>query len=137
MEGGIPVNSYNGFTPSQRMKALKWLKAQDREPVEVCDACGSKANVNPHSEDYSEPFGDHIGAFALCYACHMMVHCRFKNRDLWVIYRRGIRLARRLQDPPVTWPVFRSKILARQDVQWQKSPGVRERVLDAIEEGTW
>lgn len=131
------MNPYNGFTPSQRMKAFRWLKAQDREPVEVCDACGSKANVNPHSEDYSEPFGDHIGAFALCYACHMMVHCRFKNLDLWLVYCGEVRLGLRLQDPPVTWPAFRSRILVQRKMSWRGSPGVRERVLDAIEEGTW
>jgi hypothetical protein len=61
------VNSYNGFTPQQRAHALRGLNreyaAGRRQRPTSCDACGQTEGViEPHSEDYSEPFGDHIGA---------------------------------------------------------------------------
>ena len=85
------MNSYNGFSPAQRMKALGWLKkeyaAGRREPPIACDACGqTKGIIEAHSEDYSEPFGDHIGAYGFCFTCHMMLHCRFRAPDAWSAY---------------------------------------------------
>lgn len=90
------MNSYNGFTPEQRMKALYWLKAQvkagTRTAPTECMACGQKEGViEAHSEDYSEPFGDHIGAYAFCYRCHMMIHCRFRSPEAWNSYRLQVR----------------------------------------------
>jgi len=85
------MNSYNGFSGEQRERALAWFKAEKRagrrdDPVR-CDACGQGLGLmQAHSEDYSEPFGDHIGRFGLCYACHMMIHCRFRNPAAWESY---------------------------------------------------
>lgn len=39
-----------------------------------------------HSEDYSSPYGPHIGQFGLCYVCHMMIHCRFSAPEAWHRY---------------------------------------------------
>ena len=86
------MNSYNGFSPSHRYKALAWFKKEikeGRKPAkpDICDACGQKDGVLAwHSEDYSEPFGNHIGEHGLCYLCHMMIHCRFKNKATWSKY---------------------------------------------------
>lgn len=90
------MKPYNGFSPRARRAALTWLKreyaAGRRTPPTVCDACGQHEGViDAHSEDYSTPFGDHIGRYALCYRCHMAVHCRFgRGWRQWDVYRRLI-----------------------------------------------
>lgn len=91
------MNSYNGFSPNQRMKALRWLRDQqakglrDQKPVS-CDVCHqTEGLLDFHSEDYSEPFGPNIGEYSLCYICHMMIHCRFRNRASWNIYKKYLR----------------------------------------------
>jgi hypothetical protein len=91
------MKSYNGFSPAQRMKALKWSRARRAaagEPAapSICDSCGqTHPPLTYHSEDYSEPFGPHIGQYALCYICHMMIHCRFRNPARWRTYKEAIR----------------------------------------------
>jgi DNA invertase Pin-like site-specific DNA recombinase len=39
-----------------------------------------------HSEDYSEPFGDHIGRWSLCYWCHLLLHCRRRAPEAYLRY---------------------------------------------------
>jgi len=86
---------YNGFTTEQRANAGKWYREQLRSGArsrpDICQCCGQTKWVSGHSEDYSEPFGDHIGAFALCYRCHMAVHCRHKNWRAFAAYRDLIK----------------------------------------------
>ncbi|TPW00438.1 MAG: hypothetical protein USCAAHI_00115 [Beijerinckiaceae bacterium] len=45
------MNSYNNFSPAQRMRALRWLRAEyaagRRHPPLVCDACGQTEGVIP------------------------------------------------------------------------------------------
>ncbi len=82
---------YNGFTGSHRMKGYRWLMneyaAGRRHKPTQCDVCGQTQGViEPHSEDYSEPFGDNIGRWGLCYRCHMMLHCRFRNPEGFRFY---------------------------------------------------
>src|SRR5947209_5839986 len=95
--GGDPVtlSAYNGFTHKERMEALAWVrrevKSGRRVHPKVCQVCGQTEAVNGHSEDYSQPFGDHIGAFSLCQCCHLMVHFRFQHRERWETYRALIR----------------------------------------------
>lgn len=92
------MKSYNGFSPAQRMKALKWLKADkaakgETMTPEMCEVCGQEwGPLSYHSEDYSEPFGPHIGAYALCYICHMMIHCRFRNPVAWGEYKAALKM---------------------------------------------
>ncbi|MBA3875602.1 MAG: hypothetical protein C0498_01475 [Anaerolinea sp.] len=81
--------TYNGFTGDQRMRAYNWLKREyvagrRARPVR-CQACGQTAGqIMAHSEDYSAPYGPHIGAFELCFRCHMVIHCRFSGaRTFW------------------------------------------------------
>lgn len=90
------MNSYNGFAPAQRVKALKWLngeyRAGRRTRPTSCEACGQTEGLfQAHSEDYSAPFGDHIGEHDLCYVCHMMIHCRFTANPVWEDYRTKVR----------------------------------------------
>jgi hypothetical protein len=89
------VNWYNGFSPAQRNRAQAWLRQQwaaGRPRPRVCCACGQDRGViDAHAEDYTEPFGDHIDRYPLCYRCHMMVHCRFRCSEAWDAYRRAIR----------------------------------------------
>lgn len=86
---------YNGFTPEERTKGGNWYRKNRKAGVipapAVCCCCGQTVGVNGHSEDYSEPFGDHIGCFHLCYRCHMAIHCRFKNYEAFKTYRELIK----------------------------------------------
>lgn len=112
------MNSYNGFTARQRYAALYWLKdmqkkgLRDTTPTE-CEVCGqTEGQLMYHSEDYSSPFGDHIGAYSLCYICHMMIHCRFKGRDAWDMYIEALK--NKVQFEPFyfnDWNTFRKDCL--------------------------
>lgn len=90
------MKSYNGFTATERMNAFRWLKleiAAGRKPKSPtsCDVCGqSEGSLMWHSEDYSFPYGKHIGHYGLCYICHMMIHCRFNNPLKWDEYKSKI-----------------------------------------------
>lgn len=94
------MKPYNGFTPADRSRALRWLNAEyaagRRTRPTRCDACGQMDGlIEPHSEDYSAPYGDNIGAFGLCYRCHMILHCRFNQPVAFQLYvetvLRGVR----------------------------------------------
>jgi hypothetical protein len=90
------MKSYNGFSPCQRQAAFNWLKAEcaagRRVRPAICDACQQDEGfISAHSEDYSAPFGDHIGQYSFCYTCHMQVHCRFGNPEAWQAYRDAVR----------------------------------------------
>jgi hypothetical protein len=81
------MGPYNGFSAAQRQRALAWVKKQyaagTRQRPTRCDACSQdRGIIERHSEDYSEPFGDHIGAYALCFTCHMMVHARRRSLEV-------------------------------------------------------
>jgi hypothetical protein len=95
MSGRLVVrNPYNGFTARQRSDAFHWLMAEIKEgrrhDAQQCMVCGSQKNPCLHSEDYSFPFGPHIGEYELCWTCHMMIHCRFRNPERWREYMQGI-----------------------------------------------
>lgn len=91
------MKDYNGFTSAQRSKAQRWLNAQwgartFHRPT-VCCACGQRHGViDAHAEDYSEPFTyEKLMSYPLCFICHMMVHCRFRNFPVWDAYREKVR----------------------------------------------
>jgi hypothetical protein len=132
------VNSYNGFSPQQRYRALDWLKGEyragRRHRPTVCDACGqTEGIIEAHSEDYSEPFGDHIGAFGLCYRCHMMIHCRFRSRAAWDTYRQAVREGKRFQAMHSrNFPEF-SKQLRGGEVAFEVGASPERLVLDEID----
>jgi hypothetical protein len=90
------MKSYNGFSPEARERAARWLRAEWASgrlaKPSVCCACGQDQGViDAHAEDYSEPFRAGVtDEFHLCFTCHMMVHCRFRNRAAWDRYREAI-----------------------------------------------
>lgn len=88
---------YNGFSPKQRSRAGRWYSRErrNRDEDRPCDVCAQLDGVNGHSEDYSEPFGEHIGAWVLCYMCHMVVHSRFRSPESFRWYRDLIAAGRR------------------------------------------
>jgi len=100
------MNSYNGFSPTQRTTALRWLNGEyaagRRTRPTSCDVCGqTRGLLQAHSEDYSgPPFGDNIGAFGLCYRCHMIIHCRFGNPWAFERYAQSLELGQ-------VWPPTR------------------------------
>lgn len=90
------MKDYNGFTGVQRAKAQRWLNQQWAagafpRPSRCC-ACGQEHGIiDAHAEDYSEPFAaGKTDEYPLCFICHMMVHCRFRNRAAWNLYRAAV-----------------------------------------------
>ena len=90
------MKDYNGFSAAQRQKSQNWLNQQWRSgalprPCK-CIACGQdKGIIDAHAEDYSEPFAaEKTDQYHLCFRCHMMVHCRFKNPGAWHNYKFSI-----------------------------------------------
>ena len=73
---------YNGFTPEERGKAAAWLYANVAIVDRCCDGCGNP-KARRHSEDYSYPYGPHVGAYSLCQRCHHAVHIRHRNPANW------------------------------------------------------
>ncbi len=102
---------YNGFTPAQRAKAFRWFKGEieaGQRPAKPtrCEVCGQlEGSLMWHSEDYSEPYGPHIGEHGLCFRCHMAIHCRFRNRAAWAAYREAIEQGRQFR-PVAHFPTF-------------------------------
>lgn len=90
------MNAYNGFSPNQRNKAQAWLNTQWRSGAlqrpQQCCACGQAHGIlDAHAEDYSEPFAaGKTDEFHLCFRCHMMVHCRYRNWAAWERYKQAI-----------------------------------------------
>ena len=99
----MTTNSYNGFSGAQRDRAQAWLRAEwasgRLKRPRVCCACGQDRGViDAHAEDYSEPFAaGKTDEFHLCFTCHMILHCRFRNRAAWDRYRGAIRLGGRFR----------------------------------------
>lgn len=87
------MNSYNGFSPTQRTRAQKWLNEQWeygllKRPT-VCCACNQdKGIIHAHAENYNEPFGSQTDEYHLCYRCHIILHCRFNNPSAWIRYKK-------------------------------------------------
>lgn len=133
------LKTYNGFDHDARMKGFRWLKAEyaagRRTKPTVCDACGqTEGQIAGHSEDYSEPFGDHIGKHALCERCHLMIHCRFKNPEAWAIYKQHIREGR-IFVPVNGFKAFCGQTLNAKgrNVPFKQGPARPHTLLDGLE----
>jgi hypothetical protein len=134
------LKTYNGFGHDQRMRALYWLRAEyaagRRKPPLFCDACGqTEGSIDAHSEDYSEPFGDHIGRHGLCYRCHMMIHCRFNNPEAWQAYTDAVRAGRIFEPIGRNFRRFCAQTLTRrgEGVRYLERPARERTLLDDIE----
>lgn len=69
---GIAVNSCNGFSPGEQIRAHEWLKVQGRtgrrtKGTKCCVYGQAKGVRMVHSEDCSEPYGDPIDCYTLCF----------------------------------------------------------------------
>jgi hypothetical protein len=137
------VNSYNGFSPEQRTKALRWLRQEQaagrRLRAAVCEVCGQdKGKVMEHSEDYSSPFGDHIGAHSLCFRCHMWVHCRFRNALGFHEYVDALH-GGAIFEPASEWWLFKNDMLSQPAKLWRRIEGPPRKdlgLLDRLAEGS-
>ncbi|MGH9605552.1 MAG: hypothetical protein ACRD3N_07615 [Terracidiphilus sp.] len=142
------MKPYNGFPPEQRERAQRWLRAEWASGRLVrpskCCACGQDRGViDAHAEDYSEPFaGGKTDKFHLCFICHMMVHCRFRNRAAWDRYRKQIaqgghfaaafvREFGRFKEEHLDGPAGYDRAIAR----FVAGPAPRHLVLDEIDAG--
>lgn len=113
-------NSYNGFTWTERQRAYNWLKqewvAGRRLKVGPrCDACEQTAGyLMAHSEDYSAPYGSHIGQWTLCYWCHMLIHCRFRAVQVFGDYVAILEGGERFVNlPRAQWGTVQSYLAGR------------------------
>ena len=137
---GVAVKSYNAFTPAQRLAGYRWLQGEyaagRRVRPPMCDACGqTEGIIEAHSEDYSRPYGAHIGQYGLCYTCHMMLHCQFTSPEPWQQYRAALRAGAVFKPfHGRAFHVFAGWFLRPglpTPARWR--PPMRETVLDAIE----
>jgi hypothetical protein len=92
------MNFYNGYGPNERNKKLAALhklypNRSHRYYQPPCHLCGdTKAAVQPHSEDYAEPFvWDRPAMYAVCSCCHSRLHGRFKSPASWLAYKAHLR----------------------------------------------
>jgi hypothetical protein len=86
------VGPYRRWSGEQRERVGAWLLQEFRagrlrRPTE-CAACRQRVGIiDAHNEDYDKP-EEFVG---LCLRCHLMLHCRFKNRVAWERYRAELR----------------------------------------------
>jgi hypothetical protein len=135
----MTLQTYNGFDHAKRMRALRWLKKEyctgRRSRPVVCDACGqTEGPIEAHSEDYSEPFGNHIGRFGLCWRCHMAIHCRFKNSEAWSVYKAHVREGRIFAPIGRNFALFCQQTLKRKGVgvAFKHGPARGRTILDNL-----
>jgi hypothetical protein len=103
---------YNGYSGKERAAKLRARNQRRRKGLETatrgpCSLCGDPdAVVEPHSEDYSEPFlWQPPAEWPLCYVCHRIkLHGRFRDPLGWEAYKAHVRrggYARDLKDRAV------------------------------------
>ena len=133
------LKTYNGFDHNQRMKGYRWLQGEyaagRRARPTVCGACGqTEGPIDAHSEDYSEPFGEHIGRHGLCYRCHMAIHCRLKNPEAWTIYKHHVAMGRIFHPIGKNFRRFAAENLTRKlkDVPFTQGPVCVRTLLDEL-----
>lgn len=88
----MALGSYNGHSGAKRDAVQRYLNASFRDGTltrpTVCTACGqTEGRIDAHLENYDDP--DNF--IPLCWRCHMMVHCRFRNPSAFRAYRDSLR----------------------------------------------
>ena len=81
-------------------------------------AAQTEGPIEAHSEDYSSPYGDHIGRCGLCYRYHIALHCRHKNPAAWEAYKRHVRQGR------IYTPIGRNYVIFCRQTLDHKGEGV-------------
>lgn len=87
----MALKTYNGFSGAYRekqgRKVYAAFKRGDLPKPSLCVGCGATPergyHLMAHNEDYHRPFG----FVEICFSCHMAVHRRFKELDIWYRYR--------------------------------------------------
>ena len=79
------MREYNGFSSSERTKVSKLQLEAIRSGMfpkpTACELCGTtEGQLQLHNENYSKPFED---AHPICRSCHLALHVRFTNPELW------------------------------------------------------
>jgi hypothetical protein len=103
---------YNGYSDAERnAKGAAGKRGRADGSLETysgpCMLCGDpNARVEPHSEDYSEPYRWGTPAvYWLCLHCHRSkLHGRFRSPDLWRAFKDHVRrggYASDLKDPEI------------------------------------
>jgi len=100
LEREAHTQSYNGFTPYQRMKGdeivKKAIAAGTWNFEKKCSLCGlTDGHIWVHQEDYARPLED---SRPICVECHMRLHMRFRFPNLWHHYCLWLRQGNK---PPV------------------------------------
>ncbi|MGV9668659.1 hypothetical protein [Nocardia niigatensis] len=86
------LSTYNGFDGAYREKVQAelermWTSGLWQRPSE-CAVCGqTRGAIHGHLEDYSRP----ETYVPLCITCHLILHMRFRQPDLWDAYTEWIR----------------------------------------------
>jgi len=91
-----PYNGYSGKEREAKSKAQHVREAQGlpSHPPGPCAICGDpNAPLEPHSEDYSQPYlWGPPAEYALCNLCHVhRLHARFSNAELWETHKAHVR----------------------------------------------
>lgn len=131
------MNSYNGFSSAERTAHYavykKMIAAGQVVWPTVCEACGqTEGRIEPHDEDYTVQ-----ASFGVCYRCHMMIHCRFKNRSAWNFYRDMARIGKRAE--PLhgrAWGAVVRQLNGGAVTFTRHQPPGRQ-LLDEIDSGKW
>jgi len=92
------VNPYNGYTPKERERKLRAsykVFPDHTHPLYQgsCQVCGDPDTpVEPHTEDYSEPFlWANPAEYSVCKRCHGRLHKRFSTPHAWSAYKMHLR----------------------------------------------
>jgi len=130
------MRPYNGFTTAERQKAVDWLEAKGLPKPKRCQCClQTSGPISRHTEDYSEPYDDNIGEYAVCYICHMMIHCRQHSPEKWEEYKTLVQQGFTWEHYGSSWPRFRKRFLTgSMDDQCAKGEPPEKNWLRIIEE---
>jgi len=92
------MNFYNGYTPAERNKKLRAsykVFPNRSHPCYrgPCGICGNaSAPVEPHTEDYSEPYRwEPPAEYPVCKRCHGRLHQRFNDPFAWAAYKLHLK----------------------------------------------
>jgi hypothetical protein len=92
------MDFYNGYSPQERNRKLRAsYKAFPNRSHPLysgpCQLCGNPAcNVEPHTEDYSEPYlWTNPAEYGVCKTCHSRLHKRFRSPHAWLAYKAHVR----------------------------------------------
>ena len=92
------MNYYNGYSGSERDAKLKAQHARvsrgcPSHPQGPCAICGDRqVELEAHDEDYSQPYKwEPPAQYAVCHRCHMRLHNRFRNPEVWEAHKEHVR----------------------------------------------